>query len=351
MNAAVCDPHFLVRGTAAVAVERAGAAAVPHIIQACRNRSDWHLDGVQALIGCLGSHANNTELGRLEAGRILVDVLCNTSPVVPHRWVRLAHSAARLVTSITLCGAMAQILADGRPLGYALSLAVTLAAAAGLATRSLLSWVLVSFYSRDERPRLYASAAQALVNLRDRRALPAMIHLAFDAPLRPSRRYARGVLRSLLPQVSASDAALFAAADWDAIRQAFAFRLDAELTVALLHVVELAGGVTFARPVQWVAWRHRSGEVRAHAARTLAALETRHQQALLADNLLRAAAAPAATANQMLRAALPATDLQAEQLVRAVRSDEATASAPRPVGATKPISTLERSGRSHHSMP
>ena len=140
----------------------------------------------------------------------------------PRRWTRPARKIGRLVTILTMIMATIAFQNDGWSLLPAVLVSLIPGQLAGLAVRIGASLIFNSAYSHWERTQLYAIAAQSIVRLNDKRAIPGLLQLAFDAPLRNTGRHARVVLLSLLPQVTEQDAGLFSTVDIENVNGALA---------------------------------------------------------------------------------------------------------------------------------
>ena len=321
VRALACDPDFVVRAAANAAVQSLGSSAIPSMVETVREQIDWDLDGMRALLTGFGDHADLPDSARRAAGIALMDVLYENFPQAPRRWTRPARRVGRLVAIFTMFMVILGLQNDGWTLFPAILMSMIPGQLAGFAAKRAASLVCSAAYSRVERGQLYAIAAQSIVRLNDKRAIPGMLQLAFDAPLRSTGRHACAVLLSLLPQVTERDTGLFSGIDIENVNRAVGQQLEPELILALLHTLDAVGNGSSIRRVHRIAKRSRFEAVRAAAVRTLEVLEAREARARLAQSLLRGALPPHAPAEEMLRAAIPRAPEQPDELLRPAQGE------------------------------
>jgi hypothetical protein len=318
----VCDPDFTVRAAAGAAVGLAESSAVPSLVGVLRSRVDWQLDGMCSLLAGLGRIEGLSEPDRRAVGMALIDVLYSGVPTAPLRWTRPAVKLSRVCSLAVMIALTVASQHDGAPLIAALLFAWMAGQAFGFGVRIAGSVILTEVRSRAERQTLHATAAQSIIRLNDKRAIPGMLRLAFDTPVRSAGQQARRVLLSLLPQVTQDDVNRFSPMDIELLNVAVGISAVSELTVAVLHTLEMVGNGSSIRRVQRVVRRARSREVHAAATRALQALEAREARMKMSQSLLRGAAAPPAPGGEMLRAAMPQVHHAPEQLLRPTHGEQ-----------------------------
>src|SRR5207244_3007113 len=119
--------------------------------------------------------ADMPDTERRAAGMALMDVLYENFPESPRRWTRHARRAGRLVSLVTIFMVTLAFQNDGWPLIPAILISLIPGQLAGFAARIATSFFFTAGYSRAERPQLYAIAAQSIVRLNDKRAIPGML--------------------------------------------------------------------------------------------------------------------------------------------------------------------------------
>ncbi len=317
-----CDPDFVVRAAANAAVQNLGCKAVPSMVQAVRAPIDWRLEGMRATLTGLGDQADLPNADRRAAGMVLMDVLYENFPDAPRRWTRHARRVGRIVGIVTMVMLVLGSQNNGWPLIPAILMAIMPGLFMGIIAHGAVAFLCAAAYSRAERGPLYAIAAQSIVRLNDKRAIPGMLQLAFDAPLRGNGRHARAALLSLLPQINEEDSDLFSTIDCDNINRAIAQQVDPELTLALLHTLAAVGNGSSIPRLRRLIKRTRSEAIRSSAAQTLEILEAREARVMLAQTLLRGTQAPHANPTEMLRSVVSQASEQPEQLLRPVQGEQ-----------------------------
>ena len=323
-----CDPDFVVREAALAAVQSLEAAATSSLIEVVHEQVDWELDGMRHVLTALAGPEELSGSDRRAVGMALTDVLYENFPPAPRRWTRPARQIGKATSLLVMLTLAVAVVNSAGWTGGLWTLLMALAIAwipgqiAGLITRLFASVLCTAVQNQAERKELITVAADSLVRLNDKRAIPGMLQLAFDAPLRTAGRQARIVLAALLPQVRPQDAALFSLADFEIMNIALAQPLDPVLTMALLHTIESVGNGTSIRRVQRLTRRGRTEEIRMRAAQVLEVLQAREARLKASQLLLRGANAPSAGADEMLRAAMPHRDDQTEELLRATHGEQ-----------------------------
>lgn len=315
------DADPMVRAAAAAALENLGPIAVPSLIQAMRYSTEWELDGMRLALHQLGEPSRVANESARAANVALVDVLYENIPRRPRRWARAGREFGRMIAILVMVASTVALLREGWALLPALVVSWIPGQAAGFTISMAASLILGALNGRVERNVLHAAAADSLVRLNDKRAIPAMLQLAFITPLSASGRHARSVLRQLLPQVTVQDMGLFSATDIDTMNGALNPFLDTELLAALLRALEAVGNRASIRRVQRIAQRSRSSEIRIQADRVLQVLKEREARMKLSQTLLRGAPAPTGAPAELLRASVQGSVDPPEQLLRATQVD------------------------------
>lgn len=318
----ICDPSAQVRTAAAAAVGALGDSIIPCLVETLRGPDDWELEGMRALVASLGDARHAVDKTRREAGMALTSVLYENLPAAPKRWARPAKKLGRTAAMLVMATSFIASQIYGLPIFPILVYAWIAGQCVGLAIRGFVSLVVGAGYRSTERDRLADIAAQSLIRLDDKRAIPGMVQLAFDSPLRNSGFYARNVLQALLPQVTSDDAPLFNATVIEYLNCAIGLRLDQNLTLAMLHTLEVVGDGTSIRRVQRLTRRGSSAEIRTMATQVLQVLEARAARLRMSRDLLRGSQAAVASPEEMLRAATSHPATPDEQLLRATQGEQ-----------------------------
>jgi len=276
---------------------------------------------MRELLVRLGSAAGLSESARRNVGMALIDVLYENFPIAPRRWMKPAREIGRFVGLLVTIGMTITYLLDGWYWPVALFTSWILGQLAGLGTKMVASFFTAGLQSPTECGQLYPIAAQALVRLNDKRAIPGMLQLAFLTPLSKTWRHARAVLLALLPHLSAADYNLFSASDVEIINGAITQALEPKLTVGLLHALEFVGNASSIRPVMRLTERSKAPEVMQEATRVGGILQTRVDRAKMSKNLLRGSQSPGAEPSEMLRAAVLQQEQRPELLLRPVEEE------------------------------
>ncbi len=312
------DPSARVRELAIGALRADGSTALPALLRALKNGTNWRREGVQALIALLPQlDPQGQAQGGLSAA-LLTQVLADR---LPRRSSRYTQNARRNVTAVML------VLLAGLALSVALPrtpIALVIACAIGIG-------VLHTQITRDGRSRigsdersarvdLHGSARDALLKLPDIRLLPQLLELSFGRPRRGGWSEARGVLKRLLWTVTPADAgSLSVAGDRlsDGLRTS-----EPDLTRAVLYAIEQIGSSRHIAPVRHLIRWSAVPELRDAARRILPVLEERLRAERTADTLVRAGEAPPDSAGTLLRPSIGHADPKPEELLRAETGEQ-----------------------------
>ncbi len=298
--ALVSDPFPAVRAEAEEGLRSFGRAIVSPLLAHLEVGFEWRVEGMAAAIGLLG------EQGDLRATGLLSRVMTDEIPQSTARWRRQAlwRSGATLWPILLV---LALIVAHAAPYGAA-------SVAGFFGTLFMGGPLYFSLYTRRreailvrERAALSDAAATALLRLRDLRAIPLLVHAAFDEPAYHGREAARWALAGLLPSVSAADRERMEGLT--ALMAAGLHPEDPALTLVLLHALEQVGTGAALPAVERAAGWTKAPDLAAAALRIAPALRERARIASLPARLVRPA--EPAEPGQLLRPEAPA-----EQLVR-----------------------------------
>jgi hypothetical protein len=227
------------------------------------------------------------------------------------------------VTALCVTVATAMIsLRMGSPILLSLVLSWIVGQLAGLTVKMAASVVMSTAHGGADRAELGAAAAESIIRLDDKRAIPGLLQLVFDAWMRHAGARARTALKALLPLVTPQDRDLFSHTDIEALNGLIGQPLSPELAVGTLHALECVGNSTSLRRVRRVAKRARTMDVRTAAERAVQALEEREAQIKLSQTLLRGAGAPPAAPRDLLRAATPQAVPPPQELLRATNGEQ-----------------------------
>jgi len=297
-----------------------GSDAVLPIVDTVRVASDWPLDGMMCAIDTLGQIRDKS------AGPTLARVLFGLLPNVPTRWLRLHLKWSAILGAIETAFLGLFILRTSSDGGAPLILA---AIAGGLLfiLFSSLSALLVGIFirngKRNEANKVNASAANALICIKDPRSVPSLVEVATEKYSQSARSGAMDALRETLPVLTASDYGLLTGAVERRLTGMFAMH-NPPLILASVRALEFVGTGQAVGPVERLARRKPLtqsliyADIRAEAERVLPVLLERKRLEEASSVLLRPSQVAPDTGAVLLRAAssLSAYEEPAEQLLR-----------------------------------
>ncbi|HLK58495.1 MAG TPA: HEAT repeat domain-containing protein [Chthonomonadaceae bacterium] len=313
----VYDPNPYVRSNTAAALCKFGSEAVPEMLATLRRAENWPLSGMNALLRTLG------DLKDQRAGPLLAKILFGDLPLSPSRWKRQPF-----VWSASL-SALVSTLPLSLDMPLPVRLLISLMAFLPVWSLTYLMVCLPIGYLRQEQDRsaLAQAAADALIALRDKNALPSMLAIAFGAHSGATRAEAFRVLRALLPLIGPEDAGLVNAEQERRLLDALGSE-DAELALVIVRVLEFIGTGQAVGPVERLLRRYRTSELPNHTAirneaeRILPLLQVRLQREQAASVLLRPSQEAHDAPTEMLRPVLDPANTPAEQLLRSTSEPE-----------------------------
>jgi HEAT repeat protein len=322
------DPDARVRAQARAALQSFGEDVIPYLLVALEGRDpdserqrdgypparlNWSLEGMKGLIDLLGA------LKSADATELLVRVLGGQIPLPPQRWGDVDFMRAVYCTLILLftlgLGFCSLFEADSL-----LAFLITTLVCGLIGFIPLVSLVYMFFSlpigvmkEARERDEVALAAADALTEIKDKRALTGTIEVAFGWR-RSVRWTAQWTLLHLLPLLGPEDVGMLPPAALHDLTMALG-RYNPRLDAAILRALEFVGTGEAVTPVQHLTRRGGTEEVRKEAARVLPILQARQRQAEAAASLLRASSLPASPA-ELLRPAQNQPSSPPEQLLR-----------------------------------
>ena len=308
------DPDSKVRQNAAQALHSFGRQASSPMLAQLRIAENWSLLGMEELIRTVGDAKDP------QSGPTLLRVLNGDLPLSPARWVKRPVFWSALASLSVSLPPLIAILSWTSEVG--LDLRALLALLVLYFPFCLILFYLFLFYplgmvaQRKERHNLFAAAADSLIVLQDKRALPGLIQIGFGHHPNRARAEAQRAVHSLLPLLGPEDRELLQADHERHLMEALG-TVDADMTLRIVRALEFVGTGKAVRSVESLLRRASTRTVlRAEAERVLPLLQARLQQEQAVQVLLRPSQIPQNTSEEMLRPVLEPIPTPAEQLLR-----------------------------------
>ncbi len=326
---ALFDRDEVVCRHAARALVTFGPRAVPPLLHTLERQPEWTVPQMRLLIETLG------EIGDPRSGPSLSRIMLGLNPYSSGRWFRRTFLfpgifTISLISTIGILASIAMFCEIGNPMTLETLLAMIASSLLFGIFGGLLLFLPLYFtvllpvgisWSNTELAALASSAADVLIQLDDKRALPSVIEATY-AGRRKAQPAARRALCHLLPLLDANDSELLPRASLQflldsisPLRQAVAPQ-SSELTAAIVLALRYVGPGSAAETVQKLQQRSDIPALLDACRETLPVLLARRAQERAASTLLRASAQPATPDAQLLRPSAAAPNTPPEQLLR-----------------------------------
>ena len=312
--AALSDTRPEIRSAARQSILAFDQQAVTPMLLSLKNSNRWTPEGMTLLIQTLGA------LGDKRAGPILARVLFQQIPPSSSRWTNATLVGPLItLTAIVLSLWFGTVVSNEMTAEFALlslMLALVLGGAFFLMFQVCLLLPISAVWERGERHRLSMVTADALAELRDKKALPSVIEAIHNANTAEKAKLHR-TLALLLSLLGPEDAGLLSGHSLLRLTELLS-QTESYQTFAILGALEHVGTGVCVPAIERLTKRGRTPEIRAHAERLLPVLEERRKREQAPTFLLRASSAPRDPKEELLR---PVTDIDPatppEQLLRA----------------------------------
>lgn len=314
-----------VRSAANSAILAFGSDAVPALANGVRTERNWRHAGLANAIRGLGTlKPASADLQQI-ASRALTAILYGRAPRVPSSIHRASLGIATGLFSLfglfCILPFLIAAIRSGMPVIESLLQALVFLVMVGFGSAFIIMMSRNHFARSGintitERRRIDNLTSLALVELGDRRAIPAMTNLVMHRPHDPPGICARYVLTHLLPTVRAEDVSILT---WD-VRNTLTYVMEREsdeaLVIAILEALRETDSGTSLPTIELIGRRRPVGRVESVAMQVAADIRSRMDRLGAAKSLLRGSNAPISAPEEMLRPASAHGSAEPEELLR-----------------------------------